>query len=367
MKKNKGITLVALIITIIVLLILAGVSLSFVFNGGILDKAQLAVNKYQESSVNEQEILNSIDKYLSEEIGGSSGGEEPENPDSTPEEPEQDGIQVGDIVTAEDIAKVEDKNEIYGAEVKGYDCENNAGVESWKLFYADNENVYLIASNYINKNYCPNGRGGTPITDHGNGYKLSMDDIINDYNGASDIIDVSLQNLNSDYFSKYGSENSTYNNMKAVAYMLDTSEEVWGKFAGEKAKYAIGGPTLELLFKSYNEKYNTNNKYQAQATSATGYKISSDGGESFGYGISSSVDYLNKEDDLYVTDETNNASAMRVASPSANYSDLVYGVLFDGLVDRTSYSDFTIGFRPLVCLQSNVQLEKQQDGSFLLK
>ena len=32
--ENKGITLVALIITIIVLLILAGVSLSFVFNGG---------------------------------------------------------------------------------------------------------------------------------------------------------------------------------------------------------------------------------------------------------------------------------------------------------------------------------------------
>ena len=41
MLKNKsGITLVALIITIIILLILAGVSLSFVFNGGILDKAQ---------------------------------------------------------------------------------------------------------------------------------------------------------------------------------------------------------------------------------------------------------------------------------------------------------------------------------------
>ena len=307
MKKNKGITLVALIITIIVLLILAGVSLSFVFNGGILDKAQLAVNKYQESSVNEQEILNSIDKYLSEEIGGGSGGEEPE----------EDGIQVGDVVTAEDIVKVEDKSEIYGAEVKGYDCENNAGVESWKLFYADNENVYLIASNYIHKDYCPDGIGGTPITDHGNGYKLSMDDIINDYNGSSDITDERIKKLNEDYFNKFGSENSTYNNMKAVAYMLDTREGVWGKFAGEKAKYAIGGPTLELLFKSYNEKYNTNNKYQAQATSATGYKISSDGGESFGYYIENSSDYLNAADDLYVIDETNNASAMWVASPSA--------------------------------------------------
>ena len=347
------------------MLILAGVSLSFVFNGGILDKAQLAVNKYQESSVNEQEILNSIDKYLSEEIGGSSGGEEPENPDSTPEEPEQDGIQVGDVVTAEDIVKVEDKSDIYGATVNGYDCENNAGVESWKLFYADNENVYLIASNYINKNYCPNGIGGTPITDHGNGYKLSMDDIINDYNGASDITDERIKKLNEDYFNKYGSENSTSYNMKVVAYMLDTSEEVWGKFAGDKAKYAIGGPTLELLFKSYNEKYNTNNKYQAQAEDEYGYQISSDGGENFGYAIS---DYLNAADDLYVIDETNNASAMWVASPSAYLDDFVYEVHYDGYVDTVYYfNTYKVGFRPLVCLQSNVQLEKQQDGSFLLK
>ena len=54
---NRGITLVALIITIIVLLILAGVSLSFVFNGGILDKAQQAVNEYQNESEKEQDLL----------------------------------------------------------------------------------------------------------------------------------------------------------------------------------------------------------------------------------------------------------------------------------------------------------------------
>ena len=358
-KKKNGITLVALIITIIVLLILAGVSLSFVFNGGILDKSQQAVNEYENAANNESDILQYINSTLEQkinEINSSSGG----GSGST-------GIQVGDIVTAEDIAKVENKSEIYGAEVKGYDCENNEGVESWKLFYADDENVYLIASNYIHKDYCPDGIGGTPITDKGNGYQLSFDSIINNYNGASDITDERIKKLNEDYFNKYGSENSTYSNMKAVAYMLDTSEEVWGKFAGEKAKYAIGGPTLELLFKSYNEKYNTNNKYQAQATSATGYKISSDGGESFGYYIKNSSDYLNAADDLYVIDETNNASAMWVASPSAGNSNVVCKVRYDGNVGDYGYSSNVVGFRPLVCLQSNVQLEKQQDGSFLLK
>ena len=82
---NKGITLVALIITIIVLLILAGVSLSFVFNGGILDKAQQAVNEYKNASEKEQNILEQIDEYIKSEIGEGTGGgtDVPEGPDDT--------------------------------------------------------------------------------------------------------------------------------------------------------------------------------------------------------------------------------------------------------------------------------------------
>ena len=74
-KRNKGITLVALIITIIILLILAGVSLSFVFNGGILDKAQSAVNEYQNASQKEQNLLDQIDKYIENELGDIANDE----------------------------------------------------------------------------------------------------------------------------------------------------------------------------------------------------------------------------------------------------------------------------------------------------
>lgn len=35
--------------------------------------------------------------------------------------------------------------------------------------------------------------------------------------------------------------------MQAVAYMLDT--EVWSVYKGEKADYAIGGPTIEMVMK----------------------------------------------------------------------------------------------------------------------
>ena len=54
MKKENGITLVALIITIIILLILATVSISLIINNGILDKAKYGVDKYSEQEELEQ-------------------------------------------------------------------------------------------------------------------------------------------------------------------------------------------------------------------------------------------------------------------------------------------------------------------------
>ena len=64
-KENKAITLVALIITIIILLILAGVSLSMVLGeNGLINKAQSSVDKYKESSENEQELLNKVEDYF---------------------------------------------------------------------------------------------------------------------------------------------------------------------------------------------------------------------------------------------------------------------------------------------------------------
>ena len=57
-KNKKGITLVALVITIIILLILAGVSINFIFgNEGIFNKTQYAVEKYQNEQEKENYIL----------------------------------------------------------------------------------------------------------------------------------------------------------------------------------------------------------------------------------------------------------------------------------------------------------------------
>lgn len=63
MKKENGITLVALVVTIIVLLILAGVSLSMVFSqDGIFQRAENAANKWNEASANEVRYFDSFNR-----------------------------------------------------------------------------------------------------------------------------------------------------------------------------------------------------------------------------------------------------------------------------------------------------------------
>ena len=63
-KKERGITLVALIITVVVLLILAGVSISAVQNAGILTQAQEAANKFNTMKDKEQSWLDELLGYL---------------------------------------------------------------------------------------------------------------------------------------------------------------------------------------------------------------------------------------------------------------------------------------------------------------
>ena len=79
-KNQKGITLIALVITIIILLILAGVALSIVFNGGIIEKSQNAVDTYNSSSKNEEEKLADLEtkfqQLYNERVAGKEGNGE---------------------------------------------------------------------------------------------------------------------------------------------------------------------------------------------------------------------------------------------------------------------------------------------------
>ena len=65
-RTQKGITLIALVVTIVVLLILAGVSLNAIFSeNGIINRAKDAQNKMDQATQNDLIGLNELDKLIS--------------------------------------------------------------------------------------------------------------------------------------------------------------------------------------------------------------------------------------------------------------------------------------------------------------
>ena len=69
-SNQAGITLIALVVTIVVLLILAGVTINAVFSDrGIIKKAQDAQNKANESVQKDMEQINALENWLNENTG----------------------------------------------------------------------------------------------------------------------------------------------------------------------------------------------------------------------------------------------------------------------------------------------------------
>ena len=181
MKKQNGITLIALVITIIVLLILAGVSISLVIgDNGILTQATEAVTENRKASISEDIAMawagleteyvrnwttsTSAKKedYFTEinfkdalatkgdvsDFNFDSESEVTKFKYSTNNNPEKEYNVVitedGKVLLDGFAGMITAAN--YGDKVE-YVAEN--GHDDWKIFYSNGENVFLIASDYI--------------------------------------------------------------------------------------------------------------------------------------------------------------------------------------------------------------------------
>ena len=385
LHETQGITMIALVVTIVILLILAGITIGTITgNDGLIGKTEEAKREHEIASWEERidtaiiqvegskrnptidDIIQGlIDKEIisnESKVNRETGVIETNDP--VYEIPGKLDDYMG--VTAETIANAENKENYYGKIVENYECPNGEGVNNWLIFYADENNIYLITDDYIHKDYCPESKGGNELSQEE--YEFSFHYVMKDYNGSNDITNEKLKMLNNKYF-EYLRENQEVNsedNMKAVAYMLDT--EAWSGFKGSKAEYAIGGPTLELLFNSYNQKYKNNNLYQTRVESKFGYEISSDRGNKFD---TRTEVPLEENDKLYVISDHNKANGMWIASPSnkpysaGGYLDL-YDLGYYGNVTSATWNTL-LGFRPLVCLKSDVVLKKQENGNYIIK
>ena len=397
LKNMKGITLIALVITIIVLLILAGVSIAMLIGqNGILTQAQNSKQATEKAEVKERaqtDIVGvqtstqstEISKIALKGILNKYFENVPDNITSDTEitSKEEYGsikMKVSDIYSGEilerymasDIANAsqKDKQSLYGATVTGYTLpsETKTDVE-WNLFYADNNNIYLIASDYVERENLPNSTTETGMVtvnkpnegDSSFTRSAYFTNILGDYSGSSRITDSRLKALNNDYFNTKN-YSSTDGNMKAVAYMMDT--KAWNsKFLdSNKADYCIGGPSVELLFKSYNEKYKT--AFESQASSATGYQVRKTSNDSWTDYVDSR---LSKSDPLYVITSTSNAEAYWLASPSTFNASSVMWVGSNGYFSFSTSSFHDFGFRPLVCLNSNIKLQKVSNTQYAIQ
>ena len=269
-------------------------------------------------------------------------------------------------IKTENFAKIVEENptKYYGEYITNYKTGNdnidNEG-QKWQIFHSDGENIYLISDDYIKYDYTPNGKGnnGHSIT-HGNtDYKLSFDDVIQDYEGSKDIINDSKARKWISWVSKY--PNSTNNNIKAVAYMLDTN--AWKNFAGDKAEYAIGGPTLEMFVASYNKTHTGEvEQLECKEMINVGYKIKKGNGVYTHY--CNDLPTNNEFNSLYVITDKTKTPAMWLASPCSISVGNLYFVYDDGKLTSIEYNhnEGNPGFRPVVCLKSDISLKKVSDG-----
>ena len=98
-NSNRGITLVALVVTIVVLLILAGITLTYVFGeNGIIKLAKDARNETELAMQKEQDDLGTLANMLKDEYGNNTGGGNNGGNGGTTNPPDQPEPPVEDVV-----------------------------------------------------------------------------------------------------------------------------------------------------------------------------------------------------------------------------------------------------------------------------
>ena len=99
-NKNKGITLIALVITIIILLILAGISISALTNQGLFKNAKIAQNATEKAEKEQGQRLNEYEDEINKYLGNSK---EPFKGTTV-----EDAMKYNDALNAEDNTELKD-------------------------------------------------------------------------------------------------------------------------------------------------------------------------------------------------------------------------------------------------------------------
>ena len=402
LKREKGITLVALVITIIVLLILAGVTLAMVMgDSGIFGKANSAKEQTQLKTAEDTIKLAVLDNRTLRETGDASALSNKNLKVSIAEKLRDLGynvaednnivtyyedktIKIEDYLGKEDnqggitAQEIKDNPELYYGKEVDYTSAN--GQNDWKIFHSDGTNIYLITGNYVKvtkqdderniiidtNKINPNtkmqiAKGGKEYRVNWSSSKLPSFNI-----DSTDILD-NVFNIFKIKKEIYNINNYKENlNSKCVSSLLNTSN--WEQYIDSSkgsGQYAIGGPTLELWIESWNNRYkDPSDKLYCNNSSGFGYYIGSDSTQK-GTNITLNSN-MGNGGELYFSnnhsallDGQSNVSYYWLAAPNASDYGANFGVYYNATIyGRMVYTGSEFGgLRPVVCLQSNVSLK----------
>lgn len=344
-KNSKGITLIALVITIIVLLILAGVTIATLTgDNGILTQAGNAKDKTTEAESIERvqvevagsygidgtidkEQLNKNLKNINGLIYNGNALSDRNKIANLPATVTLNGYDIGIDANGgvekipEIIAKIRaNPQAYYGKKVTNYKA-SDSDTNTYRIFYVDKDNYFKDGYNTI---YLKADFSGSVSC------STSYD--------ASQTLIKRMNPLWATKGNTVEAETTTISNPneQAAAWLCDPSK--WTAYCDtDKANYAIGGPSVEMYVKSYNQAYNgitDSNVYTLgatyRATSAPGYIYTLNGAQS----TISNNDYWTGDDSLnytrynsmYCGQNGNKTGYWWLASPSAFNSDNVCSV-----------------------------------------
>lgn len=245
-----------------------------------------------------------------------------------------------------------------GSTVTNYTPNGGDKNVGWKIFYAgksdagdssESDHIYLIADDCIDiKN--SSGEYNTPVSANG----IHVDALVDSPKCAA------LATIQKSGYSSYNSLAKNWlkkdYDSSPIKYMLDT--EGWSSLYGnEYAEYAIAGPTVEMFAKSWN----SNDGYPKLSYSYDNYGYSMDNIKSTDTGYSDRLYFQSIEEEV-----RNSCEGYWIIGQGCWWATVPVGINIsnkngDHSVNLSvSYGLNSIGFRPIVCLNTNVRL--QTDG-----
>ena len=250
LKTKRGITLIALVITIIVMLILIAATVTVALNGGLFSTAKKAVSDTQTEKDKELASSNgrvqvdgvwydSIDNYFAN-TPSVSGLEVTVDGETVTLTPENLGEYIGKKVTNYKKGEATEESITIGEESYTVSTE-------YYLYYVDFGNKYGDGAGtiYLKARSNSHGYSNIPTTE-----ELTEADLANEK--------IKIKNLNPALFAE-GVEPPSFdnNNMKMVRWLTNT--EHWDGLRdtsfSDKINYVVGAPSLEMFVDSYTKRY----------------------------------------------------------------------------------------------------------------